>query len=112
MDEAEFDRLVANEKARQKPFCQVYESPDPERQQGPWLRNKIAESESSRDTWDALNRMVQHYLRERRTLPKDLGDWAADALDSMMTNPAKRPRPRKSEQDAANRRVEIYLGTT
>ena len=110
MDSAEFDRLVTYEKKRQKSLEQVYNMLDPGRGQGQYLRDRIDESETSRDTWDGLNRMVQHYLRERRTLPHELADWAADALDSMMTEPAKRPRPRKNTEDVARRRVEIYLG--
>ena len=43
-------------------------------------------------------------------MPHELADWAADALDSMVTTPAKRPRPPKSTEDAARRRVEIFLG--
>ncbi len=109
MDSTEFDRLVTYEKKRQKSLAEVYETLDPERQQLPYLRNRIAESRTSSDTWDALNRMVQHYLRERRTLPEELADWAVDALDGMVTTPAKRPRPPKSTEDAARRRVEIYL---
>ena len=109
MDSAEFDRLVTYEKKRQKSLEQVYNMLDPERGQGQYLRDRIDESETSRDTWDGLNRMVQHYLRERRTLPHELADWAADALDSMMTEPAKRPLPRKNTEDIARRRVEIYL---
>ncbi len=110
MDSAEFDRLIAYEKKRQKSPAEVYETLDPERQQLPYLRSRIAESRTSRDTWDALNRMVQHYLRERRNLPEEMADRAADALDGMVTTPAKRPRPPKSTEDIASRRVEIYLG--
>ena len=47
MDEAEFDRLVTYEKKRQKSLAEVYEKLDPERQQLPYLRNRIAESRSA-----------------------------------------------------------------
>ena len=110
MDSAEFDRLVTYEKQRPKSLEQVYNMLDPERGQGQYLRDRIDESETSRDTWDGLNRMVQHYLRERRTLPHELAAWTADALDGMVTTPAKRPRPPKSTEDTARRRVEISLG--
>ena len=109
MHRAEFDRLVAYEKKRQKSLVEVYETLDPERQRGPYLCNCIAESSASRSTWDALNRMVQHYLHERRQLPDELAGWAADALDSMVNKPARRPRPPKGTEDAARRKVEIYL---
>ena len=69
VDNAEFDRLVTYEKKRQKSLEQVYNMLDPERGRGQYLRDHIDESETSRDTWDGLNRMVQHYLRELRTLP-------------------------------------------
>ena len=109
MDSAEFDRLVIYEKQRPKSLEQVYNMLDPVRGRGQYLRDRIDESETSRDTWDGLNRMVQDYLRERRNLPEELADWAAGALDSMLATPAKRPRPPKSTEDAARRRVEIYL---
>ena len=95
MDSAEFDRLVTYEKKRQKSLAEVYETLDAERQQLPYLRNRIAESRTSRDAWDALNRMIQHYLRERRTLPEELADWAADALDSIVTTPPQVPSTAK-----------------
>ena len=110
MDSAEFDRLVTYEKQRPKSLEQVYNMLDPERGQGQYLRDRIDESGTSRDTWDGLNRMVQHYLRERRTLPHELAAWTANALDGMVTTPAKRPRPPKSTEDTARRRVEISLG--
>ena len=49
MDSAEFDRLIAYEKKRQKSPAEVYETLDPERQQLPYLRSRIAESRTSRD---------------------------------------------------------------
>ncbi len=111
MDSAEFDRLVAHEKKRQKSLAEVYEWLDPDRQQGRFLRNRITESETSRQVWDAIARMARDYLRKRRPLPDELADWAADALDSMVNKPAKRPRPPKgAADDAVRRKVEICLG--
>ena len=104
MDEAEFDRLVARERARHKSFARVFDGLDPERQREPWLRDRIRCSETSRSTWDALAAMARLFLRERRRLPDALADWAADALEG------RRPRPPRSAEDAARRKVEVWLG--
>ena len=109
MDSTEFNRLVAYEKKRQKPLAEVYGALDSEGQQGAYLRAAITESETSRDMWDALNGLAQDYLRKRRPLPDDLADWAADALDSTVNQPAKRPRPARGTEDAARKRLEIWL---
>ena len=110
MDSAEFDRLVTIEKLRQKSLAVVYESFDSDQHKGHYLRNLITVSSTSRSTWDALNRMAQDYLRQRLTLPEELADWAADALDGVVTTPAKHPRPPRSDKDAARKKVEIFLG--
>ena len=103
MDEAKFKRLVSYAKAHLKSPADIYTTLDPHRQQGPYLRNWIAESKARRRAWDAMSQLAREHLRNRQPLPDKLADWVADVLEG------KCQRPPKSDDDDAHKRVEIYL---
>ena len=107
MDETRFDDLVALAKRPLISPVGIY-AIITDRQRGPYLRNRITESETSREAWDSLCLIARDLLKKGHPLPEELGQWVAQVLDDLVHPPAAQPRPPTGDSNA-RKKVLIYM---
>ncbi len=107
MDKVTFDDLVALAKRHLKSPVDVFFEALTDRQREPYLRNRITESETSREAWDSLCLISRDLLKKGHPLPQELGQWVAQVLDDLVHPSATQPRPPKGDSGARTK-VLIY----
>ena len=76
-----------------------------------FLARLLGESWDDKSSWDALNLISQHLIRESEPLPAGLAEWTSDVVADQLAarGQKRRPRPRKGDHVTAGRDWNVYF---